>query len=329
MTQPARPRKDRGATLLSVLLIIALMSVAALAATDALARSVSVSRTSADRAESFWVARGATAAGEQVVNQVMEPLEGKLTAGMDLFNAPVMFAYERGAISITLRDATNCFNLNRIDAGDEDADTERGKPVQQLSDMLEQAGLFASDARQLSDALADWMDEDNSPRPYGAEESLYRSRHVPHRTAGTQLVSMNDLRAIEGFTPDVLARIDALICVRTSSEDAPLNINTLTAEQAPLLAARFSDELSARDAERIILSRPEGGWLNADEFLALPEVAQIAPAMRSDGVISIISSYLEADISVASASGTVRLLALYGRDASGKFVLQGSQRRSS
>ena len=71
---------ERGATLLSVLLIIVLMSTAALAATDALARSVSVSRVSASRADSFWATRGALSVGETIVNEALAKTDGALTA---------------------------------------------------------------------------------------------------------------------------------------------------------------------------------------------------------------------------------------------------------
>lgn len=319
---PIKPasQREKGATLLTVLLIIALMSVAAVAATDALARSIGVSRISDDRAGSFWAARAGTSAGELIVTDLMASIEGELTAEAAMFQEPVIFAYERGSISITLREATNCFNLNMLET------EENGPQLERLRELLEGAGFFASEARQLAEALADWMDGDTSTRPSGAEDSVYAARSVPHLSAGTRLVSINDLRAIEGYTPEVLFQLKGLVCVRAAGVERPLNINTLTLEEAPVLAARFSPEMSAREAERAILNRPEGGWLNAEEFLAMPDIARIAPQLRSDGAISIISSYIEADMRIRSGSVSVHMTALYGRGSEGNFVLLDSHR---
>ena len=95
-----------------------------------------------------------------------------------------------------------------------------------------------------------------------------------------------------------------------------------------MLAARFSDELSASEAERLILSRPEGGWLNVDEFLLSHDVVSIAPALRRDSELSIRSARIGAAISVTSDTGTLRMDATYERGSDGYYVLEGTNRRS-
>ena len=327
MKRSHRSDHERGATLLSVLLIIVLMSTAALAATDALARSVSVSRVSASRADSFWATRGALSVGEAFVNEALAKTDGALTPDSLLFREPIVFAYSRGTISVRFYEATNCLNLNALSLGDGEASAGNVSP-DQLHRMLEGAGLFNSEAQHLVDSLSDWMDADTSSRASGAEDGAYGGRAIPHRTPGQRLVSISDLRAIDGFTPDVMNEISNLVCVRSRSDDAPLNINTLTAAQAPLLAARFSDELSTSEAEQLILSRPEGGWLNVGEFLLSRDVASIAPELRRDSALSIRSDRIGAAISIASDTGTIRIDATYGRGTDGIYVLQGSNRRS-
>jgi general secretion pathway protein K len=327
MKHAATSPHERGATLLSVLLIIVLMSTAALAATDALARSVSVSRISASRADSFWATRGALSVGEALVNEALTGSDGALLANSLVFREPIIFNYSRGTITVQLYEATNCLNLNALAIGNDDASTGT-VPPDQLHRMLEAAGLFSSEARHLVDSLSDWMDADTSPRASGAEDGAYRGRNVPHRTPGQRLVSVSDLRAIEGFTAEVMEQVSRLVCVRPTSDDAPLNINTLTADQAPLLAARFSEELSTSEAEQLILSRPEGGWLNVDEFLLSRDVASIAPELRRESELSTRSAQIGARISVTSDTGTIRIDATYGRGTDGYYVLKGSNRRA-
>ncbi|MDX1294142.1 MAG: type II secretion system minor pseudopilin GspK [Hyphomonas sp.] len=321
---PHSRQKERGATLLSVLLIITLMSAAALAATDALARSISVSRLSSSRADAFWGIRGAvTVAG--VMLDELAGAQAALTADSSIFHEPTVFTSSRGTITVQLYEATNCFNLNALKLGG--VDDSGGLPPGQLSRLLEGAGLFSSDARHLVDALADWMDADASPRAAGAEDAVYRGRDIPHRTPGQRLVSLSDVRAVEGFTPDVLARIAGLVCVRAPSDHAPLNLNTLSVDQAPLLAARFSSQLSVGEAERLILARPDGGWLNVDEFLLSRDVARIAPELRNESAISVRSTHIGAMIRASSQSGTLTIDAVFSRGPDGQFALMSSHRR--
>jgi general secretion pathway protein K len=68
--------KEKGASLLSVLVIVMLMSVAAIAATDALARSVLIIKSSSARAETFWTARGAADAAATYLTKALEVNEG-------------------------------------------------------------------------------------------------------------------------------------------------------------------------------------------------------------------------------------------------------------
>lgn len=321
----ASSRED-GATLLSVLLLIVLMSTAALAATDALARSVSVARVSDGRADSFWAARGALSVGEAVLNEMLAGRGSKLTADSALLREPVVFPYPRGTIVVRFREASNCLNLNTLILGETDEGVSMTEP-DRLRQMFEDAGLFSNDARELVDTLADWMDENTSPRAFGAEDAVYSQRDVPHRAPGQRLISLTELRAVKGYDPVKLAALDPMLCVRDKSENVPLNINTLTDAQAPLLTARFSSQLTRADAERLIESRPEGGWLNVEEFLLSERVAIITPDKRNDFELSTESGRIAADITVQSDTGTLRIAAEFERGSDGQFVLNGSHRR--
>lgn len=326
MMQTSPRKKDSGATLLSVLLLIVLMSTAALAATDALARSVQVSRVSADRADSFWAARSALSVVEEVINELLAQSGGKLDVDSAVFSQPIAFTYPRGTISVDLYDATNCLNLNSLVLSDaEDAGGEI--TLDQLHRVFEGAGLFSTEAREMVDTLADWMDADTSPRAFGGEDAMYQNRDVPHRAPGQRLVSSEDLRAINGFTPVTFSAVSHLVCVRSDTTNPPLNINTLTDADAPLLAARFSENLSVSEAERLILSRPSGGWLNVEEFLLSESVVSIAPELRKDDDLSTVSSVIGAVITVSTDSGDVFIDATYGRGDNEQFALLGSHRR--
>ena len=86
---------------------------------------------------------------------------------------------------------------------------ERGKiPINHLEDdgvrrMLEQAGLSGPALDVASDSLLDWLDDDNQPRPHGAEAADYAPQGISPRNGG--LLSLGELARVRGIGP-VLAR---------------------------------------------------------------------------------------------------------------------------
>ena len=79
----------------------------------------------------------------------------------------------------------------------------------------------------------------------------------------------------------------------------------------------FSDELSPDDARSLMESRPTGGWLNVDAFLAEDIINRIAPDARKQTAISVKSTYLAADIDIGTGDLLTRYEALYRRAESG------------
>ncbi len=64
------------------------------------------------------------------------------------------------------------------------------------SQALETLGLTTEQV----DSLLDWMDEDETARPDGAETSYYLQRRPPHRSKNAPLECLEELLAIRGFT---------------------------------------------------------------------------------------------------------------------------------
>lgn len=323
-----KPRADRerGASLLSVLVIVMLMSAAAVAATDALARSVAIAKSSGARAETFWTARGAAEAGASYLTKVVKLTEGHLTDKSDLFTQPATLPAGHGLVSIRVREGSNCFNLNALFDDLGDAAVGDGQ-LEAYRNLLVAAGLNRNEAQSLADKLADWMDSDLSSRTYGAEDGHYASQAEPYRTAGSRLRDISELRAIEGYDAEVIARIGRLVCLRPGVTHPELNVNTLEPDQAPLLVSLFSAELSADDAQALIEDRPAGGWLNAEEFLKEAAVNQIAPGARHDEAVSVTSTYLTADVDIGTGDLATSYRVLYGQGETGGVSLISMVRR--
>jgi len=320
---------ERGATLLSVLAIVMLMSVAAVAATDALARSVALAKSSGARAETFWTARGAAEAAAAYLATAYEATEGRFTDDTELFTQPVVLPAGHGVVTLQVHEASNCFNLNGLlDDTAGNAAVADGE-LSAYSNLLVALGVNEAEAHSLSEKLADWIDSDSISRTYGAESGYYASLAEPYRPADRRLRSLSELKTIAGYEPDVLEKIGGLVCLRPGGAQPALNINTLTEGEAVLLTGLFSQELSGSDARELIASRPPHGWPGVETFLQEPVIARIAPDARRDTAVSVASGWLEVDIDIGTGDLATSYRALYGRDGNGRLSLVSMARRDA
>lgn len=285
-------KNESGAALLSVLLIVALMSIAALAMLEVAGGAITQSKTADARARLAWVIAGTEEAGFVGVERLREASAANINDSTPGFRAPFVTDISGFEITTVLEDASNCFNLNTL----RDFDDELGE----LSDaadlyltLLTAAGIDESDAEELSATLRDWLDEDSSVRLRGAEDNYYATLDVSYRTAGVPLSAVSELRAIRGYTKDVVDIIRPLVCARDSDTAASLNINTLLSEQAPLLSMAFGGNLDVDDALQILLQRPPGGWATIEDLFAEEAIGVISPEARRSDLLSIASNHIE------------------------------------
>lgn len=304
--------REGGAALLSILLIVAAMSVAALVTLDALARSVSTAKAMALRGEAHWTSAAAEAVATSALTELLARTDGALTVQTPGLGAPFVYPIDGGEVRLVITEASNCFNLNSLVAPDERGGwmaSDAG--VARYLDLLVARGLFLVEAQPLADSLTDWIDSDTVPRSQGAEDAYYLGREPAYRTAGALLENMSELNAVAGYTPEFVEALAEHACVRPNTTPGALNANTLRLEDAPLLAALFSDAMEPETAAQLIARRPPGGWVQMEDLLERPEIAEIAPDKRDDAVLSLQSSYFTVEGRVVIGELERRFEALY------------------
>ena len=62
---------------------------------------------------------------------------------------------------------------------------------------------------EVADSILDWIDEDDQPRPYGAEESYYTDLTPAYEPRNGPLQSLDELLMVKGVTPELLYGIDS------------------------------------------------------------------------------------------------------------------------
>ncbi|MEO1323658.1 MAG: type II secretion system minor pseudopilin GspK [Pseudomonadota bacterium] len=311
-----RPESERGAALLTVLMIVAAMSVAALAITAAVTDATQRSRSLEAQAQLTLYAVSAEEVAKARMTEVLGPLENKLFAEMPGLGEPQVIPVEAGVFTVTARDATNCFDLNALATQGENGRLVADTAVQRVYQSLLEAAIedgYTADLVGLVSSLTDWMDDNSVPGSGGAEDSYYLSETPSYRTSGQKLASLDELRAIRGYSPDILLQIAPLVCALPSGmnlQRPQMNINTLTEDHAPLLQAALGTALSLDDIRGVIANRPQGGWPDVESLLEDPAVQRIDPSSIQTDRLGVVSSLVEvsANVSYRGHDMTMRYL---------------------
>lgn len=280
-------QSERGAALLSVLVLVAILSVASLMAVTVLTRQVESAKAVQARAQAVWAAYSAEAVASGALSELAGQGAGATTAFLKQQGiTPLTVPISAGLVEMTVTDGGNCFNINELASSQSGGDSPQSRAWARL---LEDIGLGGNEALRLTATLADWVDADHEPRPGGAEDSLYLNRSPAYRAASQPMLSPRELASVDGYTPALRQALRPYVCTFRPGVQPRLNVNTLQPSQALLLRALYSEALPATAAERILANRPEGGWASIEAFEAQPDIARIPPGARNSALLTLIT----------------------------------------
>ncbi len=135
-----------------------------------------------------------------------------------------------------------------------------------LLQSFEEPSLSQPEAIALTEAISDFVDADDQPRPDGAEDSVYRSGDFPYLAANQPLASVSELRAVQGMTPEIYRALAPLVTV-WPQENGGLNWRTAPAGVLRALNADDSLEpMPSGEAERLAELRSQGAFESLDAF---------------------------------------------------------------
>lgn len=308
MARSFQPGHERGAALLSALLIVSLMAVAALALLETVRFSVRTSINLSDREQARLYALGAETLATVSIREMRRVGEDRFPVLDEWTREPVVFPIRDGQIRIEVRDGANCFNLNTlVEAGGAGEYVASQDAMGRFSRLLQSMQIPPAEAEALTAALADWIDSDLRPGFGGAEDDFYGALESPYRTPGEFMVDISELHLVRGFTPDLVAALQPLACVQGGAEGVALNINTLRPHEAPLLTAYLGENFDVFEAEQLIAERPVGGYNGLDAFLAEPLFRGRTPDEETADLFALASSSYIARIEVSYRQAHVEM----------------------
>jgi general secretion pathway protein K len=297
----AARKSERGAALLSVLLMVAVLAVIAATTLDRLALSTKLSANGNALAQgrmfSYVAENIAVARLEDLVarDAVQTTLEGGWLGQEQRLPIPV------GTATATVRDGGNCFNLNSLVIDDDTGKYQASSTGQeQMTSLMVVLGINENIGRSVAAAAADWADSDVTPLAGGAEDDDYRGAATPYLAANRLFAHPSELRAVKGVTPEVYAKLRGWICTLPEATLSPLNLNTLLPEQAPLLAMLFPpNQMSAVAARSHLAKRPANGYGSLIRFWEAPEMAAMDAPPLVQGQVKLTTKYFLLDSEIA------------------------------
>jgi general secretion pathway protein K len=125
----------------------------------------------------------------------------------------------------------------------------------------------------LRDSLVDWLDDDDSPTGFGVEDSEYESLQFPYVAANNYMAHKSELRLINGVEVPWLSELLKLVCVLPNDSLFLININTVTEENAAIIAAATG--LSLSESQSIVALSNSEAYQTTESFLNDPSIVAL------------------------------------------------------
>ncbi|MGX5079612.1 type II secretion system minor pseudopilin GspK [Enterobacter mori] len=231
-------KTQRGMALVTVLLIIALMTIAAVAAQRQWITALKNADTQQFQRQAQWTLRGAEAWLLKQDSSVKD-------------NQTQQLQLDDWRIHYRWRDRQHCFNLSTL--GQPGRTDEKGlfhltAAQKVFARLLMQQGVAQNDAAGMVQQLQTQLN------PNGGKQ-------------WPVLSDKSELRTSSVFTPSRWAALAPMLCALPERK-LSINLNALSTADAPLLVALLDDNIDLTRATELIKQRPERGWLSLDAFFA-------------------------------------------------------------
>ena len=198
----------------------------------------------------------------------IKPFQSKLTLNDSLLNNKFYFQNDLMVLEVSVLDASNCFNLNSLFKPSGNSYEIRPLYKAWLKRYLKLKQFNEADIESFIDQLIDWVDRDNQPLNFGAENYFYigPASKISQFTPKRLLV---DISEINNFP--IMERMDyrdliTSLCVLPNRNNQIININSLVQSNSLLIAA-FFDEENLEYTSSQILNMPKNGYDDVNVFI--------------------------------------------------------------
>jgi general secretion pathway protein K len=258
---------ERGVALVLALAVIALLVSLVVDFSYTMMVDLSLAANLRDGQKAFYVARSGVELAKHLL-QEDDPAFDSLEEDWALLpeHPGFLAADDEGRFKVTIEDEAAKIPLNKLITGDKEkkVDLMVRAQLERLFDLLELDP-------ELIDPIIDWLDPDNNPQPFGAEDAYYQSLPSPYRCKNGPLDALEELLLVKGMTKEILYGTEGkqgLINFLTLYSDGKVNINTASAE----VLQSLSDKIDSATAQAIIDYRQKNPFqeIKYDDIKSLP-----------------------------------------------------------
>jgi general secretion pathway protein K len=288
--------KQKGVALIIVLLIVAIVSVLATEMGGRLQLQIKRASNIKENNQAYWYAMGAEQYARKSIKQLIDE-DGDVIHLDQPWHQEFVYPLEGGGIQAQLVDMQSCFNLNALKELDSatnnnsgnnktsngnksNASSNNGPKIPERVIAFErllqnaEAEIPSYNIDILRDSLVDWLDADNNPKQLGAEDSEYESLQFPYVAANNYMVHKSELRMVNGVEVPWLRELLKLVCVLPNDSLFLINVNTVSEENAAVIAAATG--LSLSDAKSVLANRGSEGFEKIVDFLSTKEIQALS-----------------------------------------------------
>lgn len=262
MAERARPI-ERGAALITALLIVALATMTATAMAYRMQLDLRRAGNLDALERGYQYARGLEAWALAALRE-----DARASAGRDSRQEPWAHALpvielEQGRLQGRMEDLDGRFNVNNLFVGG----ARRSLQIQRFRRLL----LALELNPDLSETLADWLDPDPLADTDGAEDGTYLRAQPPYRAGNRPLAEVSELRLIAGFDGDVFRVLEPHVAaLPVAATPTLINLNSAT---VPVLMSL--DEAIGRDAAERLHQDGNANFGSLTEFYSHPAIATL------------------------------------------------------
>lgn len=306
-------RDESGAALLTTLMIVAALSAISVSVLADMRRSGRVSANATSIAQAQWYAIGAEAFAQVTAEDLISGVMPRTALAGPPRTAT--FPLDNGLMQVAVRDGSTCINLNSVVAGAGDVYERDETGAAQLRTMMELQGIPGGRAAELVDTLVAWIDTGGGS--VGADDGPYAQVDPPYLTGREPLAELSELRAVRGYTPEIIRKLRPWVCALPQVGPSRINLNALVPEQAPLLAAISEGRISVEQARDLIKRRPAMGWQSIGEVFADPRLSALGLPETVMASFALETRFLAIDVVVTHGEAEVVMSELMMRGNSG------------
>ena len=318
--RPMSARRESGVVLVVVLVFVLLLAstVATFLKRAVVDTMIARNRDSGARAEAL--ARGGIRLGTVLIlEDRLREISGDLgiDASSDLWAKVqgIPIPVEEGAtLQLHIEDAGDKLNLNAVFQFDPNGDAHENaaplldklleKVIEEMPIPPDERALY--DRAELVANLIDYADPGDLRQRGGPEDDAYQDRDPPQRPANRPLLSLDELRVVEGFDALLVEAMRPYLTVHPFAGLLGINPNTAPPHVLALLffndgvEFRLAPEETIRDLLRV---RQEGGWI-CGEGQSDERCTPISEIMPNANAIYPPAAF-QSDVFVVSADAVV------------------------